>query len=29
MRALVTNTIMSDETRSARLADVVLRALEV
>jgi LPPG:FO 2-phospho-L-lactate transferase len=29
MRALVTDTIMSDETRSARLADVVLRALEV
>jgi hypothetical protein len=25
----VTNTIMSDETRSARLANVVLRALEV
>jgi LPPG:FO 2-phospho-L-lactate transferase len=29
MRAVVTDTIMSDETRSARLADVVLRALEV
>jgi LPPG:FO 2-phospho-L-lactate transferase len=29
MRALVTDTIMSDETRAARLADVVLRALEV
>ena len=29
MRALVADTIMSDETRSARLADVVLRALEV
>ena len=29
MRAVVTDTIMTDETRSARLADVVLRALEV
>jgi LPPG:FO 2-phospho-L-lactate transferase len=29
MRALVTDTIMADETRSARLAEVVLRALEV
>jgi LPPG:FO 2-phospho-L-lactate transferase len=29
MRAVVTNTVMTDETRSARLADVVLRALEV
>jgi LPPG:FO 2-phospho-L-lactate transferase len=29
MRAVVTDTIMADETRSARLADVVLRALEV
>src|ERR1700730_4762942 len=29
MRAVVTDTIMSDETRAARLADVVLRALEV
>ena len=29
MRAVVTDTIMADRTRSARLADVVLRALEV
>jgi LPPG:FO 2-phospho-L-lactate transferase len=29
MRAVVTDTIMADETRSARLAGVVLRALEV
>jgi LPPG:FO 2-phospho-L-lactate transferase len=29
MRAVVTDTIMADETRSARLADVVLRALAV
>ena len=29
MRAVVTDTIMVDETRAARLADVVLRALEV
>jgi len=29
MRAVVTDTIMNDETRSARLADVVLRALAV
>jgi len=29
MRAVVTDTIMADETRSARLADVVLHALEV
>jgi LPPG:FO 2-phospho-L-lactate transferase len=29
MRAVVTDTIMADETRSARLANVVLRALEV
>jgi LPPG:FO 2-phospho-L-lactate transferase len=29
MRAVVTDTIMADEARSARLADVVLRALEV
>ncbi|HLJ42594.1 MAG TPA: 2-phospho-L-lactate transferase [Candidatus Binataceae bacterium] len=29
MRAVVTDTIMADETRAARLADVVLRALEV
>ncbi|MGA8569462.1 MAG: 2-phospho-L-lactate transferase [Candidatus Binataceae bacterium] len=29
MRAVVTDTIMADETRSAHLADVVLRALEV
>ena len=29
MRAVVTDTIMVDQTRSARLADVVLRALEV
>jgi LPPG:FO 2-phospho-L-lactate transferase len=29
MRAVVTDTIMADQTRSARLADVVLRALEV
>jgi LPPG:FO 2-phospho-L-lactate transferase len=29
MRAVVTDTIMADETRSARLADVVLRTLEV
>jgi LPPG:FO 2-phospho-L-lactate transferase len=29
MRAVVTDTIMTDERRSARLADVVLRALEV
>ena len=29
MRAVVTDTIMTDETRSARLADVVLRALAV
>jgi len=29
VRAVVTDTIMADETRSARLADVVLRALEV
>ncbi len=29
MRAVVTDTIMIDETRSARLADVVLRALTV
>jgi LPPG:FO 2-phospho-L-lactate transferase len=29
MRAVVTDTIMADEIRAARLADVVLRALEV
>jgi hypothetical protein len=29
MRAVVTDIIMADETRSARLAGVVLRALEV
>jgi LPPG:FO 2-phospho-L-lactate transferase len=29
MRAVVTDTIMADETRSARLANAVLRALEV
>jgi len=29
IRAIVTDTIMADDTRSARLADVVLRALEV
>lgn len=29
MRAVVTDTIMADQARSARLADVVLRALEV
>jgi LPPG:FO 2-phospho-L-lactate transferase len=29
IRAVVTDTIMADETRSARLADVVLHALEV
>ena len=29
MRAVVTDTIMADETRAARLADVVLHALEV
>ncbi len=29
MRAVVTDTIMADEARAARLADVVLRALEV
>ena len=29
LRSVVTDTIMADETRSARLANVVLRALEV